>query len=495
MPTNTTNKLPNDDVLRESLLEQYELQQALIKNLKGRDIDRYYASPEDRESYHAHQSVFRAGRDFRERAALGGNRSGKSHLGSYELALHLTGQYPEHWEGHRFDGPITAWACGTNLDAVRDINQEKLLGPPTAIGTGMIPAEAILELRRKQGVPDAFDSVQVKHVSGGISTVQFKPYAAGREAFQGRRIDFVWLDEECDWQVYEECLLRTTSTGEHEQPGKILCTLTPLKGITEVTEHFLQDGQLMESDDRYAQLITWEETPHLSETEKAQLLASIPRHQRKARTEGYPSLGIGAVYAYHEQNLTYTNSDLPKMFRGGYPRNFPKAYGMDVGYAATAAVYGCLNPDDGTWYIFDEYKRGEMTPAEHAAVIRLKADTGYGVMSGAIDPASRGRSQKDGSRLIDEYRTEGLKLMLAVNAVESGIHRVQTLIDEGRLKIHERCTGLLAEMRQYHRDDRGKIVKRNDHLLDALRYLLMTDKIHLQPRRAGYKPRVKKSFK
>jgi phage terminase large subunit-like protein len=478
---------------RELLEEQVQVAEALLMKKLGRQMDRYYTD-EDRDQYQAHLDIFRAGAEFRERAAFGGNRSGKSHLGSYELSLHLTGQYPDWWKGHRYERPITAWACGTNLDAVRDINQEKLLGAPTALGTGMIPADAIVDKRRKPGVPDLFDTITVKHVSGGISTVQFKPYAAGREAFQGRKIDFIWLDEECDWNVYEECLLRTTSTGEHDPAGKILTTLTPLKGMTEVAEHFLQDGQMIESNDRFASLIAWDDVPHLSGTEKAQLLASIPRHQQEARTKGYPSLGVGAVYQYSEENLTYTNSDLPKHFRQGMPRNFPKGFGMDVGWNATAAVFTVLNPDDGTVYVTDEYKRGEMTPIEHAAVIRLKADTGNGMMMGCIDPASRGRSQKDGTRLLDEYRREGLRLVPAHNAVETGIHRIQTLMDEGRLKIHEKCTGLLAELRQYHRDDKGRIVKRNDHLLDALRYIVLTERAMTRPRPNNFRPKVKTSF-
>jgi len=32
------------------------------------------------------------------------------------------------------------------------------------------------------------------------------------------------------------------------------------------------------------------------------------------------------------------------------------------------------------------------------------------------------------------------------------------------------------EFNLYHRDENGKIVKKNDHLLDALRYLIMSNK-------------------
>jgi hypothetical protein len=40
-----------------------------------------------------------------------------------------------------------------------------------------------------------------------------------------------------------------------------------------------------------------------------------------------------------------------------------------------------------------------------------------------------------------------------------------------RIRVHPRCTHLRREMSMYRRDDTGKIVKKNDHGVDALRYL------------------------
>ena len=448
---------------RELMIEQLQLMEALLSRQQGRQIDRYYATPEDREAYASHLDIFRAGSDFRERAAMGGNRVGKSHLGGYETSLHLTGEYPDWWPGFRFERPISAWACGVTLGAVRDICQDKLMGPPTAPGTGMIPREAIIDTRRKQGVPDLYDTVTVRHVSGGTSRLQLMAYAGGRESFQGRRIDFIWADEECDWPIFEEMLMRTTKTSEHEQSGKILLTLTPLKGLSDVAQHFLEDGRLRESDDRYAQLIGWDDVPHLDDTEKAELLRSIPKYQQDARIKGYPSLGSGAIYQYSEDRIVIEPRNIPAYFQ--------RAYAIDVGWKATACIAIAIDPDIQEIFVTREYKRGEAMPDEHATAIRLIADNA----TGAIDPAARGRSQKDGVRLMDEYQKQGLRLELAVNTVEAGIYRIQQLMSTQRLHIFNTCTGLLSEMRQYQRDDTGKVIKRNDHLLDALRYAIMTE--------------------
>ena len=92
-----------------------------------------------------------------------------------------------------------------------------------------------------------------------------------------------------------------------------------------------------------------------------------------------------------------------------------------------------------------------------------------------IDPASEGRSQKDGSRMIDEYYILGLDVMPAERSlVESGLLTVWQRLSSGRLKVFNHLENWLAEFRIYRRDDKGKVVKNNDHLMDATRYAIMS---------------------
>ena len=95
-------------------------------------------------------------------------------------------------------------------------------------------------------------------------------------------------------------------------------------------------------------------------------------------------------------------------------------------------------------------------------------------LPGAIDPASRGRSQVDGKNLLQLYRKEGLHLVPADNAVEAGIEAVWSRLSTGRLKIARHLSDFFDEYRLYRRDENGRIVKENDHYMDALRYLVMT---------------------
>jgi hypothetical protein len=61
-----------------------------------------------------------------------------------------------------------------------------------------------------------------------------------------------------------------------------------------------------------------------------------------------------------------------------------------------------------------------------------------------------------------------------VNAREAGIFAVWQRLSGGKLKVFQSLSNWLAEFRLYRRDEKGTIVKENDHLLDATRYLIMS---------------------
>ena len=210
-------------------------------------IHRYFpdTGPTRRELYKKHLVFFAAGKTHRERAFIAANRIGKTDGGGYETTLHLTGIYPSWWEGRRFTEPVRAWACGDTSTTVRQILQETLCGPPhdwqAGRWTGMLPAHLIERHTLRRGVPDALDSITIRHTTGGTSQLAFKSYDQRREGFQGTAQHVIWLDEECPEDIYLECLLRTAETPDFEG-GIILLTFTPLMGLTPVVLSFLPGG-------------------------------------------------------------------------------------------------------------------------------------------------------------------------------------------------------------------------------------------------------------
>lgn len=212
------------------------------------------------------------------------------------------------------------------------------------------------------------------------------------------------------------------------------------------------------SEARYVVMAGWDDVPHLNEDTKRKLLASTHPHLRDARSKGIPSLGSGALYPMADDQITVAPFAIPDWW--------PRGYGFDVGWNCTAAVWLAQDPSTGVIYAYAEHGRGEAPPVIHAEAIKLRGEW----QMGAIDPASRGRGQDDGKRLFSQYHDLGLNLVLADNSVEAGILAVWGAFEAGRLKIFSSCTGLLTEKRLYRRDDKGKIVKKQDHRLDALRY-------------------------
>lgn len=236
-PLSHLTDIDTSKLTKAELVELVQVAEELNRRSRMRRIDYFYPDEGElrRELYVKHLEFFKAGASYRERCIIAANRIGKSEsIGAYEMSVHLTGEYPHWWEGKRFDRAVSCWAAGDTGKTVRDILQLKLLGKVGDFGTGMIPGEYLLGTTTKYGLPDAVESGKVRHVSGGTSLVTLKSYDQRRESFQGTEQDVIWLDEEPPQDIYVECLMRTMTTG-----GMIMCTFTPLMGISEVVKSFM----------------------------------------------------------------------------------------------------------------------------------------------------------------------------------------------------------------------------------------------------------------
>lgn len=448
-------------VSRKDKLEYLQLLQEKERRLKGRKFYSYYpeSGPLARDKYSKHMEFFAAGKSILARAAIAGNRTGKTTLNAFETTCHLTGNYPDWWEGRRFDHPVDWWAASDTTETTRDILQHELLGRLEEIGTGMIPKENIIgQPTMKRGIAQAVDTVLIRHKSGGVSTLAFKAYDQGREKFQGTKKHGISLDEEPPMGVYTECLTRLTATTPDDQNGIMLCTFTPLSGMSAVVLMFLNEP----SEHRFVLTMGFDHVPHLSEENKKALLASFPAHERDARANGTPQLGSGAIYPYPESDIFVDDFQIPD--------HWPRAYGMDVGWNRTAVPWGAWDRETDTIYLYSEHYRGQAEPSIHAEAIKSRGSW----VPGVLDPASRGRSQHDGQQLIQKYKDLGLDIDAADNSVETGIYEVQSRLSTGRLKIFKSLSNWRDEFRLYRRDDKGRIVKEKDHLMDGTRYLVMS---------------------
>lgn len=440
------------------------------------------------ETYKPHkkQAIFHSlGKDVDERLFLAGNRTGKTWAGCMEVTYHLTGLYPKWWTGRRFSEAVTAWSASDTTEATRNILQITYLGglKEEEFGSGTIPRSCLVKkdnglykITKRQGIADAIDTVYVKHISGGISKLQFKSYDQGRKKFQGSKLQVAHLDEEPDWDIYEETRIRLTGT-DGERGGTMLLTMTPLSGTTDTVLNFTLDREpeIPYKGRAYVQA-SWRDANHLSDKEIAVLEQSIPAHMLEARSKGIPSIGEGKVYPVAESSIVVPRFEIPE--------HFERVYGIDFGWKdPTAAIFGAIDPDTRIMYLYAEYKQAELTPISHAHNLY---DMGADWITGVGDPfGGVQRGQADGVKMIDRFNEAGLTIELADrNSKMSGIATTLELMLGGKLKVFDDLNMWLSEFRMYGYDKNGKPQDKNDHLMDATRYLTTNGWDYARPKRA-----------
>jgi phage terminase large subunit-like protein len=455
-------------------LSEREAKLKLLLLLKEKQKRQNQNKLRDYEPYPKQMDFHAAGADLsiRERLLIAGNQLGKTWSAGFETAMHLTGRYPDWWEGAVFDSPIAAWAAGVTGEVTRDAVQRVLCGRINALGTGAIPKDAILDKSMKRGVADAIDTLFIKWGGGGDiqakqSTLGFKSYDQGREKFQAETLDLVWFDEEPPEDIYTEGLTRTNATD-----GIVALTFTPLKGMSGVVKRFLID----KVPGTHITTMTIYDALHYTDEKRAAIIASYPAHEREARAKGIPTLGSGRVFPVNEDDLKEPTIQIPE--------HWPRLVGMDFGWDhPTAIVWGSWDRDTDTVHIYDCSRKKEATPVIHAATIKAKGSW----IPVAWPHDGLQHDKGSGVALADQYRNLGVNMLkekashppskgeeegTGGNGVEAGLMDMLDRMQTGRLKVAAHLNDWFEEFRLYHRKD-GKLVKLDDDLMSATRYLIM----------------------
>lgn len=439
--------------------------QEILAGLEALDYRRTYQQFFDFRPYAKQREFLLAGAAIPERLLIAGNQNGKTHVGAYEVACHMTGLYPEWWQGRRFTKPTRGWIAGETSLVVRDVQQKKLCGEPgvdAAFGTGMIPKDLFVDKPSlARGITDAYDTIQVRHVSGGVSVARFKSYEQGRTKFQGETLDWLWFDEEPPLEIYSEGLTRTAATR-----GICFMTFTPLQGPTDVVLRFLDEP----SPYRRVITMTIDDAEHISPEERARLIASWPAHEREARARGVPMLGSGRIFTAPEDSILEEPIPTDRI-----PPFWWKLWGIDFGIDHPfGAVLILWDKDADVIHVHHTYRVKDALPIQHADAIKR-----VGASVPAAWPVDGNIRRDDGKPMADHYRRHGVR-MLQTHATwpdgsvstEAGIMEIDEREKSGRLKYANTLTDLLEERRLYHRKD-GQIVKLKDDLISGLRVAVM----------------------
>ena len=407
--------------------------------------------------------------DHSEVCLCAANRIGKTYTGTFVDSIHLLGEYPKGWGGHRFRSAPLVWCLGYSGEKTRDLLQKELFGVfrEGEFTGGLVPKDRILDYESMTGTPRAMRTVRVKHATGATSTVQFWSYSQGQHAIMGDSVDWFHIDEEPkDQSIYPQVLTRT-ATGDLGAGGRGILTFTPENGRTDLVIKFMDEPSPAQAFMQKG----WNDAPHLSDHVKETLLQSYPEHQRDMRTKGVPMLGHGRIYDLGDEFIKCEPFDIPD--------HWFVINGMDFGWDhPQAQVQIAIDRDLGNVYVTKAWKAAKVSANDAFGACRSWAE---GVPTAWPHDGLQHEKGRDSSKQQkDHYETAGFSMChthakweSGGNSVENGLYEILDLMRKGKFKVFSGLIDLLDELRQYHRDDKGRIVKVRDDLLDAMRYAYM----------------------
>jgi phage terminase large subunit-like protein len=419
------------------------------------------------------------------RGILAANRIGKTVSTCYETAMHLTGQYPDWWEGRRFESAITAMVAGEGWSQVALVLQNELLGTPDIkladnIGTGAIPRDAIVFDTIRSDGPNAI-SVEIRHVTGGKSYLLFANYTQEVRQMQGFKLNLAVFDEQPPDDFFSEIVTRTATT-----QGQVLCSFTPLKGLNGLVSKFWN------REEGYDFIrVAWEDVPEydpwgepflLMETRR-QLERDYLPHEREARMAGKPIMGQGAVFQLHDWP-TYSRND----YRFEPNTGLERIIALDLGLVNDRTVISLMYWDPQgreAWLHRQITVRGldEANPVNYVNHLLRPEVMGTPIVL-PPDASTPGRYTMSSNSIRELFEEYGLNVYpkpifnppdlqgRTTNHKSYGINVMRQMLESGTLHINENCQDFLREAQNYHVDPQGRFSDPDD-CIDSARYALL----------------------
>jgi phage terminase large subunit-like protein len=455
---------------RALLIEEIQLLEEQTRRNKAQRLKRTL------DSFYEWQERFvRATKEYIVCLLMAANQVGKTRTGTAIDAVHLTGDYPDDWEGHKFDFAPVCWLLGYSGEKTRDLLQAKLFGRLSngQFSGGLIPAERIVDYKSMTGTSGACREVRVRHKSGGVSVCQFWSYSQGQHALMGDVVDWFHIDEEPeDQEIFPQVLTRTLN-GDKGRGGRGILTLTPENGKTELVCGFMDNP----GSGQYMQTATWDDAPHLSKEQRESILSQYPEYQRDMRSKGVPLMGSGLIFTVDTEDLKVEPFQPPDYWF--------VIDGIDFGWDHPQAHVQLVWDRDGDCiYITNAWKDSKKQPYEAWHVIKQWAEdipTAW-PMDGLQTRQQMGKQDAVQQKTL--YESEGMWMLDShacfpdgSNGVWAGLTEILDYMKTGRFKVFSNLVEVLEEIREYHTKTTAsgniEIVKVKDDLIDAIRYAFM----------------------
>ncbi len=428
-----------------------------------------------------------------------GNRTGKTYMGIVDIVLDLIGchqhrpRFSDPWDPEvefaerESRGMMSWWSSAPDYPNIWDVTHRKYFNKMIQ---GLVAAQTPIWRAAER----RFTWIQIsKGPSGRIyewpCEVRAKSYESGAEKFQSAGVVGVLFDEEPPYDIYDEATTRFDSDWDLWISG----TMTPVNGMTWVYDQIYLPW---ESD-------TGDDTREVFKGSMLDNLDNLPKKLVDRRLRMYPEGTDEYAIRIRGDFIRRSGLIYPTFDRGvhviddfdpldGTHGSFTLYRAIDPGWNnPTACLWAAVN-DGGEVFIYREYSERDRALQDHANVIRGMSPMDEKYRFSVVDPAAKQTDPVTGQSMLDYLCTMGIPVIPGDNAVQRGISTVQDYLrtdettERPRLFICRSCRHTVKEFMTYSwtaqtarkRDTANpKEIpqKKDDHLMDALRYLLTSN--------------------
>lgn len=401
----------------------------------------------------------------RNRWVFGGNRSGKSECGAVEVVWLARGIHP--FRENRRD--TAGWVVSLSNRVQKEVAQKKILD--------YIDKSWIEDIIMQTGKKDApkfgvIETIVIKNVFGGLSTISFKSCEEGREKFQGTSLDYVWFDEEPPKDIYDECQMRVL-----DRSGLIFGTMTPLKGLSFVYDEIYLNKN--NDDEVFCIFMEWADNPFIPKEEIDRLTKTLSETELRSRRYGeFMDENCGLVYSEFEQGIHVVQPF-------AVPLHWQECLSIDPGLNNPLSCHWYAVDGDGNIFVIAEHYEAGKNIDYHAQKIKQISDElnwrrgRGGMIEALIDSAANQKTLASSKSVTELFYENGIAVNPNVNKeLFAGISRVKALLRNGegtsKLFIFKNCTNMIREIKGYRWGNGDLPIKRDDHAMDELRYFVMS---------------------
>lgn len=298
---------------------------------------------------------------------------------------------------------------------------------------------------------------------GGTSLISLRGWEAV-ETLRGQAFDFIVLDEVASMKSWEEkwnTVIRPTLT---DREGEVLFISTP-KGFNHFYDLFNLPNDKVKGVDYESFHYTSYDNPFIPSKELDKARAELPEDEFAQEYMADFRKQVGLVYKDFNRELHTYEGEIPRrieFYMGG----------IDFGFTNPSAVAHIYKDSDNHYWVDNELYQKGLTDARVADYVKTQR---FNIVF--PDPENPAAIQE-----LEERNVNIREVRKGKDSVINGINKVRELLKQGRLHINKRCLNTIMEFESYRYpdpkdgyNDREVPVKEHDHMMDAIRYVIMSD--------------------